>query len=331
MGLIDTLTGGFRLVWRNIWLLVLPVLLDLWLWLGPRWSVRPLAEGLVSLWPPEALPPDMMSMAASYQQALLDASARFNLWWLLGNDLTWLSILMPGLTDPARFGQAAVTEVPTMALALWVPLFLIVGLGLGSLLLTLLTARLERVRQDPSQAQGDVDRLPPVFWVRRGLRTWLLVLLYALILLLLLLVVTFLLSLAFTVIFLVVPGLGTGLSAFGLLLVGWGAVWLYLLFYFVVAAVVSDGAGLFQAFWRSVSLVTRNFWSTVGLVVITVLILNGFGLIWQRLATLSPWGALAGILGNAFLLTGLAAARLIFYQDRRASLVDSQTKLLNNG
>jgi hypothetical protein len=329
LGLIDTLNSGFRLAWRNIWLLTLPVLLDLWLWLGPRWSVKPLVEGLITLWPTEALPPDMLSMAASYQQALLDASARFNLWWLLGNDLTWLSVLMPGLTDPARLGQAAVTEVPVLALLLWVPLLLFIGLGLGSLLLTLLAARLARVQQDDASAESTADLPSSAFWARRGLRTWLLVSLYALILLVLLLVVTFLLSLVFTVIFLVAPQLGAGLSVLGLLLVGWGAVWLYLLFYFVVAAVVSDGTGLLEAFWRSVNLVTRNFWSTVGLAVITVLILNGFGLIWQRLATLSPWGALAGILGNAFLLTGLAAARLIFYQDRYALLVDSRVELLN--
>ena len=329
MGLIDTLNSGFRLAWRNIWLLALPVLLDLWLWLGPRWSVKPLVEGLVSLWPLEALPPDMMSVATSYQQALLEASARFNLWWLVGNDLTWLSVLMPGLTDPARFGQAAVREVPVVALLLWVPLFLFIGLGLGSLLLTLMVARLERVQQQDGQAQGGTDQPSSAFWVRRGLRTWLLVSLYALILLVLLLIVTFVLSLIFTVIFLIVPGLGSGLSVLGLLLVGWGAVWLYLLLYFVVAAVVSDGANLLQAFWRSVNLVTRNFWSTVGLAVITVLILNGFGLIWQRLATLSPWGALAGILGNSFLLTGLAAARLIFYRDRYALLVDSRAKVRN--
>ena len=56
----------------------------------------------------------------------------------------------------------------------------------------------------------------------------------------------------------------------------------------------------------------------LGLLLLTTLILWGFGLIWQRLASTSLLGALVVIFGNAVLITGLTAARLIFYRERSA-------------
>ena len=54
MGIIDTLTAGFDLVRRRIWLIVLPVLLDVGLWVAPRLSVSELVRRLlrVALAPP---------------------------------------------------------------------------------------------------------------------------------------------------------------------------------------------------------------------------------------------------------------------------------------
>ena len=92
-----------------------------------------------------------------------------------------------------------------------------------------------------------------------------------------------------------------------------------MMLYFVLAAIVSYGVGLRQALWRSFNVVYRNFWVTIGLALLVSLILWGFDLIWQRLAVASPLGVLAAIVGNAVLVTGLTAARLIFYQERSAA------------
>ncbi len=52
LGLIDTLSSGFKVVQRRPWLILPPILLDLWLWLGPRWSIQPLADSLLRLLSP---------------------------------------------------------------------------------------------------------------------------------------------------------------------------------------------------------------------------------------------------------------------------------------
>ena len=133
-----------------------------------------------------------------------------------------------------------------------------------------------------------------------------------------------LLSLVLAPILMVAPQVGTGLTTLLALLIGWLMLWLYFMLYFVLAALVTDGVGLGQAMWRSFNVVSRNFWSTLGLVILTTVILAGFGFIWQRLAPQSPGGTAVAIVGNALLLTGLTAARLLFYKDRSARWLAAQ-------
>jgi hypothetical protein len=156
------------------------------------------------------------------------------------------------------------------------------------------------------------------FWLSRALRTLILAVVLGLLALALLMVTSFMLSLILTPVLLVSPQAGAGAASVASLLIGWFTLVAYILLYFVLAAVVSDGVGLRQALWRSFNVVYRNFWTTVGLLLLTTLILWGFGLIWQRLAAASPVGVLAAIAGNAVLVTGLTAARLIYYQERSA-------------
>ncbi len=97
----------------------------------------------------------------------------------------------------------------------------------------------------------------------------------------------------------------------------WLSLWLFLSLFFVTPAIVLDDANVATAVWRSVNVVVRNFWGTVGLWLLTQFILVGFSLIWQRLSQW-PLGGVVGIFGNAYLATGLIAASIYFYQDRYA-------------
>ncbi len=325
MGLIDTLSSGFKVVQRRPWLIVLPVLLDFWLWLGPRWSIQPLANSLLRLLSPENLPPEMAQMVEPYRELLTAAGANFNLWWLVDDNPTWLSMAVPGLSDPARLGVApGIIETPTVALLLWAPLVLLLGVALGSMFLTAVTSQLP-LPQAGAAAAGTTPAVEPAHdrpvtgvWLRRGLRTFMLATLFGLLIIALVLLSSLLLSVVLTPIFLLAPQAAVGVASMAALLLGWLGVVAYIMLYFVLAAIVSDGVGLWQAMWRSFSVVSRNFWSTLGLVLLLTLILWGFGLIWQRLASASLLGALVVIFGNAVLITGLTAARLIFYRERSA-------------
>lgn len=325
MGLIDTLSSGFRVVRRRPWLILLPVLLDLWLWLGPRWSIQPLTDGLLRLLAPANLPPEMAPLVEPYQQLLATAGANFNLWWLADSNPTWLRAAMPGLAQPVGLAApVGVIEMSAPALLLWAPLVLLLGIALGSLFLAAVASQLPAPPQDEpavagQQSNGAEQAQAPTgagHWLRRALRTFVLATLFALLIVALIVLTSLLLSVVLMPVFIVAPEAAAGVASMAALLLGWLGVVAYLLLYFVLAAIVSDGVGLWQAMWRSFNVVSRNFWPTIGLALLVTVILWGFGLIWQRLAAASSLGVAAAILGNAILITGLTAARLIFYRDR---------------
>ncbi len=305
LGIIESISAGFRLVQRHIWLIILPVVVDIWLWLGPHLSVSQIVASLFKAWPTADMPPDVDQMVAASQQMLNAFGQQFNLYWLVSNSLTWFNVLLPGLVEPARFAtEISVRQAQPTTVWLIALLMLLVGFGLGSAFLVLITAQLQ-------PATGKAG-----FWLRRTLRVWVLATLYAALLGVLLFSALLATSLVFSLLLLLAPALATPLASLGVLLGGWLVLWLYFILYFVVAAIAWDGASLRQALWYSVNVVGRNFWSTLGLIVVIVIILGGFQFIWQRLAQISPWLVLVSIAGNAFLLAGLTAARLIFFNDR---------------
>ncbi|MCB0200320.1 MAG: hypothetical protein KDI03_09650 [Anaerolineae bacterium] len=327
MQLIDTLSTGFRLVGRRVWLIVLPVVIDLWLLFGPRLSIQPVVDDMMNLWSTDGLPPDLVQTAEPFRQMLAQIGPTFNLWWLLDNSLTWLQTAMPRLSPVLDItGLQATSEVSWLALLLWTPLIAVIGLGLGSAFLTLIASQMPAVptpAQEPEVESVAAEKKPRFFWLRRGLRTWSMVVVYGLILFVLITTLLFVVSLALTPIMMITPQLASALAALVALVIIWAGLWIYLVLYFVVAALVLDGTGLVDSLRRSFYVVTRNFWSSLGLVILTAVILTGFGLIWQRIAVFSPVGIAVAIGGNALLLTGLTAARLVFYRDRYAARGES--------
>lgn len=313
MGLIDTLTAGFRLVWRRPWLIVLPVLVDVLLWLGPQLTVGPLVDMMIEIIEASGISAGAAQGLMVAPDVLVEMAASFNLFWLLSNSLTWFNVLVPGLMDPVRLGLAAVAvDIPLAMLPVVAALLAVAGLGLGSAFLTSIVVQLE----------GPVGLAPS--FLRRWLHTWAWVVVYGLLLLVLFMLSTFVLSLGIAMVLLVVPGLANVFSTLVVLAGTWLLVGLFLFLYFVAAAIASDGVGLGQAVRRSLVVVMQNFWSTVGLILLTGLILVGFQFIFQRLAEIGPVAIIASILANAVLLTGLTAARLIFYRDRLLRLALEQ-------
>ena len=49
-GLIATLSAGFELTTHHLWLITLPLILDIFYWLGPRLSVQRIVEESARVW-----------------------------------------------------------------------------------------------------------------------------------------------------------------------------------------------------------------------------------------------------------------------------------------
>jgi hypothetical protein len=112
------------------------------------------------------------------------------------------------------------------------------------------------------------------------------------------------------------------LAVFGGVFVLGGLLFAEVHLFFAVPAICVSDVGPLAAVQRSVAVVRRDLWSTVGLILLTWLILAGMGRVWEVLASSlqAPFGAGLAILGNAYIASGLIAAGMIFYTERVEAL-----------
>ncbi len=302
LGVIDALAAGFELVVRHPWVLLLPIALDLFLWLGPQARAKPVFDQVIQVLAESAVQsnaPDAQSSFELLRGALQAAGDQFNIFSyiaLFGIGIPTVTGLdMPkGLAAPVAFSIA--DEVTLLA---WIVLCALIGLLLGSIYLEWIA---RPVRHEAGGARTFLPRLVKA---------------YATVLWLAVLVVggALLLSVPFVVSAVLVSFLSPGL-AFVLLLVIWLIlIWLAMYLAFAIPAVFVSGSGAAQAILNSIAVFRYSFWSAVGLIFLIVLVEMGFSVIWQQLVV-NAWGVVVVILASAFLGTGLIAGGMLFYHDR---------------
>ena len=309
MGIIDTLSAGFDLVRRRIWLVLLPVLLDIGLWLAPRLSVFELAR---SLWR------DMLAQQAQLgvnAEWLANVGPMIDMYRELLGSLN-LSMLIPASypgipsigaapSPPAFFGlsQGLVEVRSFLLLLVLLAGLLVTGLVLSTLYQVLIA---EALRAESEGWSAALRRLP---------RACLRVFGAALLLFVLTSLVTMPVALIASVLGLFSPGLAFTLIWFLL----FGVFWVRVYLAFVPQAILYGDDGVLRAFWHSAGVVRFNLWPTLGLLALVAVISFGFVFVWVRLAVTAV-GMLVAVAANAFLGTGLQAAQFIYYRDRLAIL-----------
>ncbi len=301
-GVIATLTAGFELTTTHIWLIVLPCLLDVFYWLGPRLSIDRLADRNLA-----TLVEEPATQEAATQ--LMELASQINV-------LTGLSVPLIGV--PALMGGAIPEKTPLPVqifemdrMLLWALVFAgvtLVGLLLASTYLSLIGVAMRSAEERPA---GLAEFGAAV--LKSALRLFGLGIIF---LALLLIVWLPLLPIALLV------GLLAGSMFVLVMLAGFILVVTYLSL--SVPGIVLNGRPLLRSVWESVRLVHRNVLQTTNLLLIVVLISAGTNLLWH-IADDGSWITLVSIAGHAFISTALAAAIFVFYRDRWAS---SQTQTL---
>ncbi len=336
IGVIEALSTGYRLLNRawSVWLI--PLSLDLLFWLGPQ--ISPWAA-LRSLF--EQLDPDMRSLLATNMG--LDA-----LDWSQpppGPNLLTLVSLGPGApsTLASTFGFLPAPDIwPRPMLSVGSPwglvglmlALLFVSAPISGLYLALASRAVEKLPWSPTphtpappfgnilfdlkarRSQMKSDSLAERWqWIALHL-----VLLTALFVFIAGIMVVGL-SVGMALGLLMNPALGAVIAGIGTLMLTWLLLLTWVLFYFTPASIALDRQTAWQALSRSAKVVARNLGSSMGLILISLLIAEGFALIWRRFFFAWP-GVLLSLAGNAYLTSGLTLAAFIFYRDRHARLVD---------
>ncbi|MBI2886454.1 MAG: hypothetical protein HYY02_04525 [Chloroflexi bacterium] len=312
LGIVDTLSAGFATVNRRLWLLLLPILLDLLLTFGPGVGLAPVVESSVALFrqPLETREAGARpGLAQENLRQMLEQSAETVGTFRDANVLGLLAWQIPSLvsatsTSPLpKLRGAAVTELDNG----WV----LLGYGLALCLLSLLGASvyLAALAHALRSDSRDLARLG-----RSILRGWIsFSMLFALLLLL---------ALPASGAALLLLGAASLLGSVPLslassLLLAVALTGSFYLF-FASDAIFYTDRGPVRSAWYSANVVWRNFWPSAGFILLLLLIQTGIPLAW-KLVLEHPLGLLSAIVGQAYISTGLAAAAMLFFAQRYAT------------
>ncbi|MHB0859540.1 MAG: hypothetical protein ACYC5M_18475 [Anaerolineae bacterium] len=294
MNIIDTLTAGFNTVTRKLWLIIVPVLLDLFLWLGPKVSVEPVVSNLFSSYRQlietggAALDPDLVQIFTETMGEAQAALSRANLLSLLA----WGRIGFPSITSTRPIDPLVDRVYEITGTAQWMGVS-IAALAGGLVIACILLGMVGQVVRGERLDLVRLTRRLPVYWKN---------------------LVLVLIPMSIGMVVAAVIGFALGPFAF---FVWVGLIWVLLLLSFVPQAITMAEASPLMAIRDSLIVVRLNFWPTLGLIVLTNVIGAGLVLVMQPLRASSVGIALA-ILVNAYIGTGLLTAAFIFYRDRLA-------------
>jgi hypothetical protein len=306
---IDSLSAGYRFLIKRLDLVLIPVLLDLFLWRAPRLSIAPILDRLarfqrLAVASPE-VPGDIAVLAEQSSAILQELGKQSNLFNLLLSTSGWLLHLPSLLYGTASLSSTRVYDLANGFTVVGLTVLLtLVGIAVGVLYINLLARHL------PIGAGPKAPSWQQL--VRLILRHYLWVVFFLLLVVCGILVLLVPMSIGMTLMTLIYPGLASVLGFLfgGLLMV------LFLYLYFVPVGLIMDNLDLWGAVVQSFRLVRDNFWGALGLIFLSDLISLGFALILERVVVYQPVGTLAAILANAFVGSGLALGLLVFYRSR---------------
>jgi hypothetical protein len=300
---IACLLSGFDAISNHVGLILFPVALDLFLWLGPRVRLSTLLGNLLDdLSAMQSLPTTsddarLLQVAGEYWSEI---AARANLFATLRSYPVGVSSLVAGsppLQTPLGIPSGWEMSSFLAVLGLWFA-FNLLGIAVGALYFSAVSQ---------AALHGKVDwKVTLSQWPRTSLQVFLLTVLWALILVVVAIPGSCMVSLISLV--------GLSLGQFAVYLVGGLALW-------VLFPIVFSPHGIFykqRLAWVSVRdsvRITRlTAPQTVLLFVIILLINEGLGFLW-RIPGETSWLMLVGVIGHAFIATGLLAASFIYYRD----------------
>lgn len=287
LGVIDTLSLGFTVVARQAWILLIPIALDLYLWLGPRFSPLPLIRPTLNFL---GLPRELR---AEYLAALEGMDLR----QLLFPGALGMPSFLAGGESIENFTSTVEIASPSIFLGA-VLLFVVTGLLLAALYWGFLARRIRGQEAGPRRPAQIL-----VWWARVAAFGMLIFL------------ASFLLGLPIAMLILLISLFNQDLAALVAIaiLALASVVWFHL--FFTIDAIFMGDMGPLKAMRQSITLVRSHFWPSLGLILLITLLASGLPLAFRSLS-FYPWGTALGILANAYVGSALVAASLIFYRDR---------------
>ena len=316
-GVFSTLSAGFELTTRYLWLMVIPAALDLFLWIGPRLSFRALIEQLLTTSLAQ-LPAGMLALDSD---ALMAAAGQINHFTYLSVSLLGVPALMAGPMPEKTPIVPAVIEGGGLGAWLgWLVVFTLGGLLLTAVFYNLIAYAMRRsLMATAAAAPAAMPPLGPARFVRRTVHTWLR--------LVALLALAIVLMLVITIPIALLAGFLTLLSQAIAVFVLFGAVvlimWLLMFLSYTPQGMLLNPRRFPFVIADSVRLFQRNLPAALGLLAVVLLARQLLSTILLT-ADSGTWVTTINILAHAYIVTALTVALFIFYRDRFVAYLRQQ-------
>ncbi len=315
-GVVGSLRAGFDAVASNLTVALIPLALDLLLWLGPRLRVdrlfRPIFDEMSRYASFSGISSSDLKTLQDNSFLLLDQLKRYN---LLGTLRTFpigvfslMSGTMPGKTPLGIPTSIQVNSVFT--LLGWLILLTLIGWLFGGLFFRWVSLIVVSPSQPVNARFG-----------RSILQTMLLSLLYFMLLIMLGTPVLIVLALLIAA----SPLLAQGM----LLILGLLSMWLIVPLFFSPHGIFMRQQNAFSSIYTSLRMARFTLPTSSLFVLSVILIAYGLNFLWN-IPSPDSWMALVGIAGHAFITTSLLAASFIYYRDMQVWLQTVFEKLKAN-
>ena len=300
--LIASLLAGFDATTSHIALIVFPIVLDLFVWLGPHFKITT----LINTFNQQLV--ELATSASGQPQDLLQANqdmwkflaGRINLLMFLRTYPVGIPSLMSGrLPLDAPIGKPLVWDIRSFlaVVGIWLLLSLL-GLVLGSLYFIVV---------------ADASTAGKISW-QQVLKTWPRVSLNTILLTLLWCVLIVGVSIPASCILSALAFGSLTLGRLGLLLYGGILLWVIFPLLFSPHGIFVNRNNVFESVRRGVR-VTRMTLPSTGLFFLIVFVLSqGMDILW-RVPPENSWFTLVGLAGHAFVTTGLLASSFVYYRE----------------
>jgi hypothetical protein len=286
---IDTLSEGFGAANRRPWIIAIPILFDLFLWLGPKATVGPRLAQLMQT--------DIPAQYGGYEGFIQQTISGFNLFSLAAIYVPSLVVRLDN-TPLASFTASLAINSPLTFMGLSLAVVL-AGLWLACLYLGL-------IAQVVRDGGTNLRFMATAVW-----RYWRRLIAFLLLVGLILVAV----AVPFGITYLLLSSFSPSAGELLAFLVQIALIWAVVYMFFAVEALLLSDVGPVQAIRLSIAVIASNFWMAILFIGLTFLITLGLPIAWQLVAA-NPAGLAVGIVGNAYIGTGLAAAGFLYYQER---------------
>jgi hypothetical protein len=296
-GIINSLKAGFDAIAAHIYTIFLPLLLNLFFWLGPRLRMdaffSSIKAEMISIWQSGGVPESEIQIMVDAYERILPGINFF--WFVRTLPIGISSLIFPEENVATPLGNPVVLQADILSLVGWAFLLTLIG-WLGGGLYFRSVARIAMADGEDSQVG-----------------------------LLRMIVQTVLLSITFTVLILVIGlplmliisivlRLNEFLANIIVLILSLASMWLVVPLFFWPHGVFVRKQNFITSIITSIQMARFTLPTSSMFILVVFLLTVGLNYLWA-IPPQNSWMTLFGIFGHAFVTTGLLAASFIYYRD----------------